>query len=76
VGAIALDDEAGEAALVQTLRADAAAARPTYPAVAGIAAARQRAAALRDEALAALRDFDAGANGLRGIARYIVDRRQ
>ncbi len=71
-----LDVEGDPAVVGKPVRADAAAARPTYPAVAGIAAARQRAAALRDEALAALREFAAGADGLRGMARYIVDRRQ
>jgi len=59
-----------------SVRADAAAAKPTFPAVAGIAASQARAAALRDEALAALKDFDLEAEGLRELAHYIVDRRQ
>lgn len=70
-------DIEGDAALVgKPVRADAAADRSTYPAVAGVAAARQRIGSLRDEALAALGGFDAGADGLRELARYIVDRRQ
>jgi geranylgeranyl pyrophosphate synthase len=71
-----LDVEGDPAVVGKPVRADAAAARPTFPAVAGIAASQARAAALRDEALAALRDFDVQAEGLRRLAHYIVDRRQ
>jgi geranylgeranyl pyrophosphate synthase len=70
-------DVIGEEALVgKPVRADAAADKPTYPAVAGIAAARTRALALRDEALAALGAFGPEADGLRQLARYIVERQQ
>lgn len=70
-------DVEGDAELVgKPVRADAAADKPTYPAVAGVAAARRRAAALRDEALAALDAFGPEAEGLRDITRYIVERRQ
>jgi geranylgeranyl diphosphate synthase type II len=58
------------------VRADAAADKPTYPAVAGIAAAQARAIELRDEALAALGGFGPPADGLRQLARYIVERQQ
>jgi len=71
-----LDVEGDPAVVGKPVRADAAAARPTFPAVAGIAASQARAAVLRDEALAALRDFDVQAEGLRRLAHYIVDRRQ
>jgi len=71
-----LDVEGDPAVVGKPVRADAAAARPTFPAVAGIAASQARAAALRDEALAALKDFDLAAEGLRELAHYIVDRRQ
>ena len=71
-----LDVEGDPAEVGKPVRADAAAARPTYPAVAGVAASRARAEALRDAALEALHDFGAEAQGLRNLARYIVDRRQ
>lgn len=71
-----LDVEGDPALVGKPVRADAAAARPTFPAVAGIAASRARAASLRDEALAALQVFDLEAEGLRELAHYIVDRRQ
>jgi len=70
-------DVEGEADVVgKPVRADAAAHKPTYPAVAGLAAAKARALVLRDEALAALGSFGPEADGLRGVTRYIVERRQ
>ena len=70
-------DVVGDAAVMgKPVRADAAADKPTYPAVAGVAAARERSLALRDVALAALDAFGAEADGLRQIARYIVEREQ
>ncbi len=71
-----LDVEGDPAVVGKPVRADAAAARPTFPAVAGIAASHARAAELCDAALAALRDFGAEADGLRDLAGYIVGRRQ
>jgi len=69
-------DVIGDAGLVgKPVRADAAADKPTYPAVAGVEAAQSRAVALCDEALAALEGFGAEADGLRQLARYIVERR-
>ncbi len=70
-------DVEGDADLVgKPVRADAAALKPTYPAVAGIEAAHARAEALCQEALEALAPFDASADGLRQLARFIVERRQ
>jgi len=70
-------DVEGEATIVgKPVRADAAADKPTYPAVAGVAAARERAEQLCREAVSALADFDARAEPLRQLARYIVERRQ
>ncbi len=70
-------DVEGEAEVVgKPVRADAAAHKPTYPAVAGLPAAKSRALALRDEALGALGPFGPEADGLRDITRYIVERRQ
>ena len=70
-------DVEGEAEVVgKPVRADAAADKPTYPAVAGLDAAKARSLALRDEALAALGPFGPEAEGLRHVTRYIVERRQ
>jgi geranylgeranyl pyrophosphate synthase len=70
-------DVIGEESLVgKPVRADAAADKPTYPAIAGVTAAQARALTLRDEAIAALEAFGAEADGLRQLARYIVERRQ
>ena len=50
-----LDVEGDPALLGKSTGADAAHGKPTYPSTAGLAAARARAAALRDAAIAALR---------------------
>ncbi len=71
-----LDVEGDESTVGKPVRADAAAAKPTYPAMAGVDAAHARALALRDEALAALDVFDGTAAGLAEVARYVIDRRQ
>jgi len=54
--------------------ADALRGKPTYPAVAGIAAARARAAELAEEGVAALAGFGAEADMLRGFAGDLVRR--
>jgi len=54
---------------------DEARGKATYPAVMGLAAAKQEAAAMMDEALNALASFGAEAEPLREIARYIVERK-
>jgi farnesyl diphosphate synthase len=71
-----LDVEGDSSMLGKPVRADAAAAKPTYPAVAGVGAAKARADGLREEALAAVADFGMEADGLRQVAKYIVERRQ
>lgn len=54
--------------------ADAVHDKATYPSLMGIAAAREAANNLVSDALASLDRFDVGADPLRWIARYIVDR--
>lgn len=54
---------------------DEARGKATYPAVMGLAAAKQEAKAMMDEALTALSIFGAEADPLREIARYIVERK-
>ncbi|MEM6406074.1 MAG: (2E,6E)-farnesyl diphosphate synthase [Pseudomonadota bacterium] len=53
---------------------DAAANKPTYPALLGLQGARHMAQRLVDEALAELADFDEQADPLRQVAHYIVQR--
>jgi geranylgeranyl diphosphate synthase type II len=54
---------------------DQARGKATYPAVMGLAAAKEEAWSMMDEALRALEIFGAEADPLREIARYIVRRR-
>jgi len=54
---------------------DEARGKATYPAVMGLAAAKQEAQAMMDEALGALEIFGSEADPLREIAKYIVNRR-
>ncbi len=53
---------------------DAAKNKSTYPALLGLAASREKAAVLLQDALNALGVFGIKADPLRAIARYIVDR--
>ena len=70
-----LDVESDTATLGKTQGKDEANDKPTYPALLGLDAAKAYALALRDQALAALDGFDANAEPLRQLARYIVERR-
>lgn len=54
---------------------DQARGKATYPAVIGLAAAREEARNMMDEAMRALEIFGAEADPLREIARYIVQRK-
>jgi geranylgeranyl diphosphate synthase type II len=54
---------------------DEARGKATYPAVMGLAAAKQEAKSMMDEALHALSIFGTEADPLREIARYIVERK-
>jgi geranylgeranyl diphosphate synthase type II len=54
---------------------DEARGKATYPAVMGLAAAKEEAQAMMNEALRALEIFGAEADPLREIARYIVQRK-
>lgn len=70
-----LDVESDTATLGKRQGADIARDKPTYPALLGLDAAKSYALELRDQALHALRPFDAAAEPLRDLARYIVERR-
>ncbi len=54
--------------------ADSARAKPTFPAVIGVAASQQRLQALHAEALAALAPFAAAADPLRLLAEWLLKR--
>ena len=54
--------------------ADNALNKPTYPALLGLAGARERARELHEAALDSLDCLDEGADPLRWLSRYIVDR--
>ena len=70
-----LDVESDTQTLGKRQGADIARDKPTYPALLGLDAAKAYALELRDQALHALRPFDASAEPLRDLARYIVERR-
>ncbi|MDD2057160.1 polyprenyl synthetase family protein [Pseudomonas sp. GD03860] len=70
-----LDVESDTETLGKRQGADIARDKPTYPALLGLDAAKAYALELRDQALHALRPFDAAAEPLRELARYIVERR-
>ena len=70
-----LDVEGDSAALGKQVGQDAQHGKATYPALLGMEASRQHAAALLNEALEALGDFDHGAERLRQLARFIVNRK-
>jgi len=69
-----LDVAGDEATLGKASGADARHAKPTYPALLGLTEAREFAAQLRDDALAALEPFAGEADTLRSLAEYVVAR--
>ena len=70
-----LDVEAGSDTLGKTAGKDAAAGKPTYPALFGVSQSRAMAAACLDRATAALAEVDLAQTHLAAIARWVVDRR-
>jgi geranylgeranyl diphosphate synthase type II len=70
-----LDVEAGSDTLGKTAGKDAAAGKPTYPALFGVVQSRAMAAACLDRATAALAEVDLAQTHLAAIARWVVDRR-
>jgi geranylgeranyl pyrophosphate synthase len=70
-----LDVEAGSDALGKTAGKDAAAGKPTYPALFGLARSRELAAACLERAKAQLASVGLDGSHLAGIADWIVARR-
>ncbi len=69
-----LDIEGDTATLGKQQGADQAHGKPTYPALLGLAGAKQKAWELHQQALEALADFDEKAEPLRQLSAYIVNR--
>ncbi|HEV2214095.1 MAG TPA: polyprenyl synthetase family protein, partial [Terracidiphilus sp.] len=69
-----LDMTVDSAQLGKTAGKDLATEKSTWPAVFGIEQSRRDAAALIDEAFAALAPYGSRADGLKSVARYLVER--
>ncbi len=69
-----LDVEGDTAVLGKQTGADAAHSKPTYPSTVGLDAARERARALRDGAIAALAPLGSRAAPLVELAQFVVNR--
>ena len=70
-----LDVTADSATLGKTAGKDQATEKATWPAVYGIEQSLRDAAQLIDEAFAALEPYGSRADGLKGVARYLVERK-
>jgi geranylgeranyl diphosphate synthase type II len=70
-----LDMTEDSAALGKTAGKDLATEKVTWPAVFGIEQSKRDAAALIEEAFAALTPYGSRADGLKSVARYLVERK-
>ena len=70
-----LDRTVDSAHLGKTAGKDQATEKATWPAVFGIEQSKRDAAALIDEAFAALAPYGSRADGLKSVARYLVERK-
>lgn len=71
-----LDMTVDSAQLGKTAGKDLATEKATWPAVFGIEQSRRDAAALIDEAFAALQPYGSRSDGLKSVARYLVERKK
>jgi len=69
-----LDVEADTETLGKTQGKDADNDKPTYPALLGMAGAKQKARELHEQAVASLSDFGSEADLLRDLSLYIIER--
>ena len=68
-------DVTGDSQVIgKSTQADAALDKPTFPSILGLEASRQRAIALRDEALDALKNVDGDTTTLAWLADYVITR--
>ncbi len=70
-----LDMTVDSAQLGKTAGKDLATEKATWPAVYGIEQSRKDAARLIDEAFAALEPYGDRADGMKAVARYLVERK-
>ena len=70
-----LDVEGDTGVIGKRAQADAARAKPNYPSVAGLAAAKARLGQLHDEAVAALEPLGGAADPLRWLSGWLTERR-
>ncbi|WP_372863948.1 polyprenyl synthetase family protein [Spongiibacter sp.] len=70
-----LDIEGDTAILGKTQGADQSLNKPTFPALLGLDGAKALAQQLHEQALTALQDFGPGADALRQLSNYIIERR-
>jgi len=70
-----LDRTVDSAHLGKTAGKDAATEKATWPAVYGIEQSQRDAAQLIEEAFAALEPYGSRADGLKSVARYLVERK-
>lgn len=70
-----LDEESDTQTLGKTQGKDRDQDKPTYPALLGMAEAKQKARELHEAAVAALDCFGGEADHLRNLSRYIIERR-
>ena len=69
-----LDVEGDSATVGKPTRADSAKDKPTYPSVIGLEASKQRCRDLHALALDTLKDFGPGADNLRWLADFVIER--
>ncbi|HEY7378172.1 MAG TPA: polyprenyl synthetase family protein, partial [Steroidobacteraceae bacterium] len=69
-----LDVEGDAATVGKPTRADSAKDKPTYPSVIGLEASKRRCRDLHVQALATLTDFGPGADNLRWLADFVIER--
>jgi geranylgeranyl diphosphate synthase type II len=70
-----LDIEGNSAELGKNAGSDQSRGKATYPSVVGLAESKSQAIELLDIALESIESFGAGAEPLRQIARYIIERK-
>ncbi|MFN3919320.1 MAG: (2E,6E)-farnesyl diphosphate synthase [Methylohalobius sp.] len=70
-----LDEECDTATLGKTQGKDRAQRKPTYPALLGLAGAKQKARELHEDAVASLEPLGAQADLLRALSLFIIQRR-